>query len=1276
MKCRDKISLTIGITYKVFLGFVAKILFNRYTLISTLIVLFSMASYPGYAIFSSISNGRVMVNEFIKLGDDYYINSNFIERSGPTLPLIGDVDVWIIFVEFQDVKHLSSTISMKNLMNNVADYYSEASLEQLNIIWRSVDGVVWLTLPNTMSYYGDPSGSSPDGRYIEFIEDSIAASDPYIDYSQVDSLLIIHAGDDEASTGNPSDIWSFAIIGGYWSTDEGSFQINIGVGAETDPLGVIAHELGHVFWLPDLYDYDGVKEFIGAWGLMAYGSWNGPPSDPGRYPAHPIGWSKMYLGWFQGRIYEIKLSSSFFEINLTPTEYMGNISLIKINLPDGKYLTIEGRVKTGYDSYLPSSGVLISLIDEGRQSGRGIVRIIDSTPGDNDVDNGAWAIGTTYINSTYNLRIDILNFKNNEFLIRIYTEYQAGEAVIQDLRSTYGVDEIDLLINKNTKLIYNYTPVLFNITAFNIDAGNRGAYFFVRFVFNTTVITSDVEYVARGTQINWIISADDIALTTGIYISRVELWWNDGGGYRVADRVYFNVSVVKFQFEYTYNPNSILQNQLTDLYLTIYNTGDDTLWNITLSIVDSDGLEISPTIAGLGDLAVNEYTTMRYSIFAATTIIPGQKIIRIALSYYDFSGGFWTVTFDLTIEVIGDIIIIDEIYQSGYRVDVGSSQLIGFHATLYSTGSSIEGAKLYVNGTLYITNSDGWIYIEVFSDTVGIKKWVITAAEYDNITDFIMIVPNPEIIWDKLLIMDAWASDYRVDVSRHAYIWFNITYLYDGTSFSDLDGEVYINGLKAFYNESLASWFINISYDSVGHRDFTVTDIINIRYNVSIFDSLIPPVRVVWDKVLITLYTDDDRIDIGSKATIYFDAIYEYDGQKFNGIIYLNDSLIKKEVGIWKFTVESIDDPLYGLKLFESNIIAIIYDAVVVQLSAVDDRIDVGSTAEIDIYAYYAYDKTQFTGDILLNDTLVKQTVGKYTFTVIWIDDPVYGLSRFISNDVAIIFDKVVLEVDVLSRRVNIGSSANIVINAYYAYDKSEFVGSYQFNDSIRKEVVGKYRFIIKNINDQKFGLTVFDTNVFEVIFDYVVFELSTRYSRISVGSTAEIYINAYYAYDHMPFVGSYRLNDTLTKTDIGEYTYRVILERDDLYGLTYYVSQRISIIFDRINYEIDIDTSRLGASKLVLSLYYDYDGTAVDNAEITVNGVEFYQISPGMYEAIIQGFTIQSTLQIRIVIPGFKDLEIQKRIIHTLHILIVAAIAIILSGYPIYLLYKKSGTS
>ena len=62
------------------------------------------------------------------------------------------------------------------------------------------------------------------------------------------------------------------------------------------PIGTVAHETGHTFGLPDLYDTELnsslATQGIGEWGLMGSGNYARPYS-PSRYEA----WSLFEMGW-------------------------------------------------------------------------------------------------------------------------------------------------------------------------------------------------------------------------------------------------------------------------------------------------------------------------------------------------------------------------------------------------------------------------------------------------------------------------------------------------------------------------------------------------------------------------------------------------------------------------------------------------------------------------------------------------------------------------------------------------------------------------------------------------------------------------------------------------------------------------------------------------------------------------------------------------------------------------------------------------------------------
>lgn len=73
-----------------------------------------------------------------------------------------------------------------------------------------------------------------------------------------------------------------SAVGGFSSCDGNNIMA----------VGTVAHETGHAFGLPDLYDTSGSTEGIGGWGLMGSGNYARPYS-PSSFDA----WSLNMLGW-------------------------------------------------------------------------------------------------------------------------------------------------------------------------------------------------------------------------------------------------------------------------------------------------------------------------------------------------------------------------------------------------------------------------------------------------------------------------------------------------------------------------------------------------------------------------------------------------------------------------------------------------------------------------------------------------------------------------------------------------------------------------------------------------------------------------------------------------------------------------------------------------------------------------------------------------------------------------------------------------------------------
>jgi len=264
-------------------------------------------------------------------------------------------------------------------------YYEEVSYGQLQIQPGYLNGVVpqsgrWYRASKPMSYYGEGAGTVMSGKYAELAAEACEAADDDVDFSRydrdgdgyIDHLMIIHAGNDEASSGIAADIWSalIGIVPGVYDGVRASSAIMLAEdpSSEVINVGIYCHEFFHDFGAPDLYSWD---RPVGHWDLMAY---FGPYQDNGQHPSHIGG----YLKWdfdanpfngIEGWMIPTKLAEHG-SYSIDSFELPAGDRLYKIDIPGklGKeYFLLENRNKLSgaiYDTHLPESGIVIWHIDE------------------------------------------------------------------------------------------------------------------------------------------------------------------------------------------------------------------------------------------------------------------------------------------------------------------------------------------------------------------------------------------------------------------------------------------------------------------------------------------------------------------------------------------------------------------------------------------------------------------------------------------------------------------------------------------------------------------------------------------------------------------------------------------------------------------------------------------------------------------------------------------------------------------------------------------------
>ncbi len=568
-----------------------------------------------------------------------------------------------------------------------------------------------------------------------------------------------------------------------------------------------------------------------------------------------------------------------------------------------------------------------------------------------------------------------------------------------------------------------------------------------------------------------------------------------------------------------------------------------------------------------------------------------------------------------------EVAVIDRALATDDRADAGSIQRVLFHATWKRNGTDVENGLLLVNGTGYPTNSSGWAVFETTSEGVGRSTWRVTGFDVDGSQEYEQISPDPAIIWDRIKVVEAWTNNSRVDLGSEQRIYAEAQYEYDGKPF--VEGKLLMNGSTMVWEPVEERWRLDVGYSTVVDYDFKVDGVVDDLYHLTVVNDEAGPITMVWDRVQVELRFEDERLDVGKAAVVGFDAHYEYDEAPFTGEITLNDTLVKDEVGEYCYTAQNIEDELYGLSAFHSNVACTVFDRISIYIAFSDGRISVGETADLTYRAEYEYDHTPYTNDIRLNDTLMKSEVGEFHYAVENISDPLYDLTAYVSNIAPIIFDRVSITLYhrvgdwpySFEMRRGVGSTADIAYEAVYEYDQNPFEGSIILNDTTKKEDVGRYYYTVSEIEDDLHGIDAYNSNTISIIFDEVRITLSVSDDRINVGSEANISWSGVYAYDGFPLQGEIAFNDSTTKLKVGSYPYTVAEVSDSIFGMEAFSSNTVNVTFDEVEVVLSVSKGRVDVGSSIDiqvegSYLYDgrpYDGVVDLNENLTQTEVGSY---------------------------------------------------------------------
>jgi len=374
---------------------------------------------------------------------------------------VGETRALVLLVEFADTTfdavshppaHFDSLL-FGRATTSVREFYDEISLSTYSLV-GDVHGLVRLNKP-IRTYTGQ---GQCDGCFLgigdypynsqRLVEDLVSLVNPGIDFGLydgdgdgiVDLLFVVHSGAAYEDTGDPRLFQSHQWHTVNEPTPDGVRVSSYVFMSEWSGLGGFAHEMGHLFGAPDLYDLGTQGEGLGDWSLMARGARLGQPMDSN--PAHPDPWTRCLFG-FADPVTD-PIDGLDGTVALRPVESGGRIlKLWREKRPGTEYFLLEHRRRDAgtFDQALPGEGLLIYHVDDTVPTNNNQFRYhvaVEQADGlfDLEVGNGNTGDGgDPYPGSTGNTRFDSTSAPDSR-------RYDGDPSGVSVTGIAEGVDEI------------------------------------------------------------------------------------------------------------------------------------------------------------------------------------------------------------------------------------------------------------------------------------------------------------------------------------------------------------------------------------------------------------------------------------------------------------------------------------------------------------------------------------------------------------------------------------------------------------------------------------------------------------------------------------------------------------------------------------------------------------------------------------------------------------------------------------------------------------------
>lgn len=302
------------------------------------------------------------------------------------------LDAALLFLSFPDAPPIATPHELAtDHFPSTSDFFRRASYGKLSLKPHPVNR--WIEMPSRSTAYGIQRDWEPDQR-TAYLRDAIAAADPYVDFSRYDFVYLVA---DPDAPGVDSDATKVVNFDEPISVDGTELRRLVTVFEQSPPdRNVLAHETGHVFDLPDLYERpaDGKADWdtrVGDWDLMG--------SQFGLAP-EPFGWHKWKLGWLDRQNVDCVPDGpdapgtslhTLRTLSAPPRDGapgdgsrsppgVDGTRLAVVRTGENEALAIEARGPVGNDRGLCTDGVLIYRVRGDTPSTQGPIEVLDGHP--------------------------------------------------------------------------------------------------------------------------------------------------------------------------------------------------------------------------------------------------------------------------------------------------------------------------------------------------------------------------------------------------------------------------------------------------------------------------------------------------------------------------------------------------------------------------------------------------------------------------------------------------------------------------------------------------------------------------------------------------------------------------------------------------------------------------------------------------------------------------------------------------------------------------------